>query len=344
MASPLPLVLLGIALSAPGQQPGSQTAAPSPIPAPAALTGSAPSQPDTSQLDKSRLDEANAKIAELKSELQAAKQPPPPPPTLLGPALQRFPLLPIFSSLTALVISTLAVVWAIYVRDRSRKEYAKQKSAWTAIERRINKLQNQTLAPQPAQVAPQPLPLQPQRRETPTIAPARAPLQKSSTIAAVPAPEPVVEPVPDPIIPQPAQPRPAAPTSPERWQKTNDLTADYNLACTLGVDAEDAFQSAYRCKGLSCVNLNDLRKDAQAILRFEESSRGLFLAIEGRAQGIGKALIVPAFGKDFQAARASLEGVFVYDDQRRSGLDRPATATLSGDHWSLDQPGKIGLG
>lgn len=123
--------------------------------------------------------------------------------------------------------------------------------------------------------------------------------------------------------------------------KTGDILADYNKAQGRGEQGEEWFKQNYRCTGLSCLNLNDYRIDPHAVLRFEQSGRGYFLAVE---KGPDEYAIVPAFAKEFDAARGSLEGVFTYgqDPSPTDLLLKAALVKRRGEEWVLETPGAIG--
>ncbi len=168
--------------------------------------------------------------------------------------------------------------------------------------------------------------------------------------SAVSSPEDLSVPLPSPAlgvaseqnaspVSVPAAVAPAA--APPDWRvRTGNVLRDYNAARA----HEDAawFYEQYRCTGLSCQNLPDLRMNPVAELRFEASGYGMFL---GGTQD-GEGFLLPSFDRDYAAARGSFEGVFDYPSASAGpfALMREARIARRGELWVLQQPGEMTLG
>lgn len=324
-------------------------------------TGVAPDtlKPETSVADlQAQLHDANATIQQLqdkldtvtreKDKLSATVNAEEQPTSAFAAFLNKYSWVSLALPLFATFLSCVALAWSVFNRHRSRAEFEAQQKSWRTLDAQINKLQSQSspAQPSPARRAPNSQPPSPTSRRDPEPEPETAKNRQPEIGIMRPASVPVMADDSSALVAPAPDPAPTPQTQlrlPVIWQKTNNLADDYNCARTLGLDAEDAFQAAYRCASLSCANLNDLRKDPQATLRFEQSNRGLFLAV-AEGSRTGDSLIVPAFGKDFTAARASFEGVFTYEDSLPGGLLSPAKAVLTNGLWTLTQAGEIGLG
>jgi hypothetical protein len=129
--------------------------------------------------------------------------------------------------------------------------------------------------------------------------------------------------VPSTSTPEPVQTKaPAPPADPY----TGKPWEDYNIARSMDLaQGEEWFYRHYpQILRLSCQNL-DQHRNQHVDLRFEQSSRGVFLAIQ-----YGDDFVVfPQLIGDYASARRSLEGVFTYPSAASTNLvlKKPALVT-----------------
>ena len=118
------------------------------------------------------------------------------------------------------------------------------------------------------------------------------------------------------------------------------VVADYQRVRSCSDSREiDAFEAVYHYTRISCLNLDDLRTNPYASLRFQERARGSLLLVSQNAD----ILALPWFLTNLLQERESLEGIFQYDDTGSTNLrlTRPAVLDRQGTYWVMRKPGIV---
>ena len=128
-------------------------------------------------------------------------------------------------------------------------------------------------------------------------------------------------------------------SAPQVEASSGDVLLDYNRARAMS-NGESWFRKYYTPTRYACENLDSLRGNSAAQVRFVPERRGAFIAVKSN---MNRWSAFPDFTLEYDSARKELDGVFAYRDSSdsRSRVSKPAILIENGDHLVLGGPGEI---